>query len=726
MFWITKRSFPLMLFALLVTATVMAPTLTNGWVNWDDEAFVLNNPVVTTLSLENTKEVFTRIDDNGGYTPLVLLSWSANYTVGGFDASAFHSTNLLLHLINVGLVFFLLFWLTGRKEVSVITAILFGIHPTQLEPVAWITARKDLLYGMFYLAGLLAYLKYVDEKTRMSKTWFAATLILFVCSLLSKGMAVTFPIILFLIDYFKGRKNVLKCGLEKVPFLMLSVAFGVIASVGQTEVGAVDDAQNISFFQSFFVACYSLTTYVFKAVIPVNLSAYHPYPFTPSQSIPWFVYAAVVPTGVVVSGTLLSLWKNRNIAFGLMFFLVSVALVLQFFPVGIAIVAERFTYLANIGLFFLLALGTTSLASRFTENKKYVYAGAASYILALSILTFGRTGVWQDSETLWSDVIEKYPTDFLAYNNRASYYSSLNQTDLAIRDYSSALLFHQSSVQSYHDRGILYLRTGDFSNALSDFSSVVSLDSKSGLGFLNRGLVFMNLNRMEEAYNDFSRCIELVPNWPLAHFNRGLLFSQVERFDAALEDLSIAIEQEPNNYNFRIVRAQVLVKLGNVEAAIKEYETCISLNPTNARPHFEVGQIFLEANEHNLAIQAFNTSISLDKNLVGAYINLGLIYLNKNEFEKAENALNRAVFLAPNSHLGLFNRGLVYNQTNRLEKAIADFSSCIVINADYAPAYYWRSRAYQTLGNNKNALQDAAKAKRLGYQVESDSLRELP
>jgi tetratricopeptide (TPR) repeat protein len=706
----------LALLVVLVSLAVMLPTVENGWVNWDDESFVLNNPLVTELSLKNVKEVFSRIDDNGGYTPLVLLSWSANYTIGGFDASGFHVTNLLLHLINIWLVFSLIFLLTGRTDISVITAILFGIHPTQLEPVAWITSRKDLLYAMFYLAGLLAYLKYLGAKSNGAKRWLLLCLVLFVCSLLSKGMAVTFPIVLLLIDYFKTCTNYLKAAVEKVPFILLSVLFGIIASVGQKEVGAIDGMQNISFIKSFFVASYGLMIYVFKAIAPFHLSAYHPYPFIPDQPIPWFVYASVVPSIGIALVALLSIKRNKKITFGILFFLCCIALVLQLFPVGIAIVAERFTYVANIGLFYLVGLGISSIVARYPNEKKYVFAAFSVYIIILAAITFNRTDVWQDSETLWTDVIEKYPNDFLAYNNRALYYASVGNNDLAILDYSSAIDHHGAFLQSFYDRGILYLKQGDLLNALSDFDNVLNLQKNNSNGYLNRGLINMNLDRPENALNDFNRCIELDPANPLAYFNRSIHFSKAGQNANAIKDLSKALEYDPNNFQFTLARAQALMNSGKSQFGISEYEKCISIEPTNAQPHFEVGTFFLNTRQLEMAAKAFTHCMQLDGNLTAAHTNLGLIYLNQDNFILAEEAFNRAIFLDPKNHITLFNRGLVFSRTNRHEKALTDFSASLLLVPDYAEAYYWRSVSHKALSNKEMALKDAQKAKDLNLR----------
>ncbi len=567
-------------FSLAVSFIVMAPNINNDWVNWDDEAFVQNNPLVTDLSIEQVKEVFTSIDnnDNGGYIPLVILSWSIDYTISGHNSNVFHTTNVLLHLANVWLVFAFIYLLTGRIDISVITAILFGIHPTQLEPVAWVSARKDLLYGLFYLAGLITYIKYIRQDRARTKWLFLLCLLFFVGSILSKAMAVTFPITLIIIDFFEKRKDYLSALLEKLPFLILSVVFGLLAMTGQKQAGAVDDIQNISFVESFFVGCYGLVVYVFKAICPIHLSSYHPYPYAPLQDLPWYLYASSIGAALFVITAFVALRMNRKLAFGMLFFLCSIVLVLQFFPVGIAIVAERYTYLANIGLFFLVASGIVAIATHFKAKRNMVYAAVAVYLTILGTITFKRTDVWENSETLWSDVIKKYPNDFLAYNNRARHYASIGQDDLALQDYSSALQFHQASFQTYTDRGFIYLNRGDFENALSDFSSVISIQKNNADAYTNRGLVLLNMKRYEAAVIDFDRSIELNAENPIAYFNRGLAFGFAGNQNQAISDLTQCLYFDSNYapaYYWRSVSYSIMKDKTN---ALKDAKAAMNLN----------------------------------------------------------------------------------------------------------------------------------------------------
>ena len=706
-----------MIICVFVTLVVMAPNMNNDWVNWDDELFILDNPLVDELSSENVKAIFTTLENNGGYTPLVVLSWSLDYFADGYNAQVFHTTNVLLHLLNVCLVFLFIFSLSQRMELAVIVALLFGIHPMQLEAVAWITSRKDLLYGLFYLAGLITYLKYLGVEQEKRRKVYVLCLLFFLGSLLSKGMAVTFPVALLVIDFFKKRKDIKQIILEKVPFLVLSVVIGLIAVSGQQQGGAVDEMQNISFSDSFFVACYGLTMYSIKALIPFGLSSYHPYPYAPGEALPTYMYAALVPALLFVVGVWYAIKKNRFIAFGLLFFLVSIALMLQFFPVGLAIISERFSYIAYIGLFFLVAYAVLKLTDRYGLQRKIVYFGFAGYLAVLGTITFQRSDVWENSETLWSDVIEKYPDNFLAYANRGGYYFSKGELDQALTDYDTALVLHPNSFETLNDRGFLLMQMGDQERAMRDFDKAISINQEFVGAYINRGLIFMNANRYEEAMRDFDYSVQLDSLSSLAFYNRGQLLARVNRVDEALENYSEAIRLDERGTIAVVGRADLYVRLGKSDLAKADYEHCLEIDPDFAYAYFSLGRIYLNEQNLELALSKFERTVELDSTFAPAYINLGLIYLNQKNYPRALEVLNRGLALNPEEPMGYFNRGLVYNFMNNHTRALADLTECINRIPKYGSAYYWRSVVLHSLDRIPEAIVDAEKAERLNFAL---------
>ena len=694
--------------------------MNNDWVNWDDESFVIENQQVTDLSIENIKAIFSSVDENGGYTPLTVFSWALDYSIDGFNPHVFHSTNVLLHLVNVCLVFFFIFLLSGKIGLAVLTTLLFGVHPIQLEAVAWITARKDLLYGLFYLAGLISYLKYVKSQDKSKIRLYLICLLFFIGSLLSKGMAVTFPISLLLIDFYCRRNGIKRVLIEKIPFFMLSVIFGLIAISGQQEVGAIDAVENISFIKTFFMACYGFVMYIAKSIVPYQLSSYHPYPISPNEALPFYIYLFLIPVLAYIGAVFYAIKKNRIIGFSLLFYGCSIILVLQFFPVGVAIVSERFVYLANIGLFFSFAFGIFYFIKKLGMKKQIAYVLVSAYIVILSVITYNRSDVWENSESLWTDVIEKYPEDFIAYSNRGMYYTSIGKTDKAIADYSFSLSLQPGNTQIYHDRGLLYMSKGDLEKALLDMNTVLSLQTDYMDAYINRGLIYLNAGRYQESMKDFNYYVSLVGETNILLFNRGLLYSRVQDNKRALSDFSKVIDSDPGNAIYLVSRGDVYYTIGDFNNAKQDYLRSLEISPERFEANFGIGRIYLNQRNYNKALVEFEQSVKTNKNFAPGYINIGLIYLNQGKYKPALDALNNAISIDSKNPNAYFNRGLVYSFLENPNQAISDYSQSLLLAPDFAEVYYWRSKMFLIQGNKAEAYKDVLEAVKRGHPVDDD------
>ena len=193
---------------LVLTYIAFFPSIKNGFTNWDDNVYVAENSLITKLSGDHVKQIFNTANSvSNNYHPLAILSLALDYKISGYNPKTYHITNLLFHLLNTALVFWFIFLLSGKKvHAATITALFFGIHPMHVESVAWISERKDVLYVFFFMAGLIAYYKYISISGKNKVFLYVFVLLLFLLSVLSKAMAVVFPMVLLLIDYYKGRK----------------------------------------------------------------------------------------------------------------------------------------------------------------------------------------------------------------------------------------------------------------------------------------------------------------------------------------------------------------------------------------------------------------------------------------------------------------------------------------------------------------------------------------
>lgn len=600
--------FLLPLLIIIITAFSFSPALNNELTNWDDETYITQNQLIRSLDLNHLKAIFTApISSN--YHPLTILSLGVNYQVHGVEARGYILTNIVLHLLNTLLVFVFVYLISQRNVlIAFVTALLFGIHPMHVESVAWVSERKDVLYAFFALGGFITYWSYIQSSKKM---WWAATFLLFVASVLSKSAAVVFPVLLLVLDYWAGQKWQVKLILEKLPFFIVALVFGIIAIQTQSEK-AIGDYDHWHIGYRLLFACYGLVMYMVKLLIPIDLSAFYPYPKI-GDSLPIIFYVAPVLVAAFATLVVWSAKWSKVLAFGTLFFLASIALVLQVLPVGEAIMADRYTYLPYIGLFWVIAYGfdffkknilskmpqpnglpnkqqagNTSSTSPFPKKLFFflqkkpvaytVFGLGMLYTVFLSYTTHERTKVWQNSGTLWTDVIEQFPDRIaVAYNNRGNYYRHNQQLEKAMSDYNKALSINPLYYRAYGNRGNLYITQG----------------------------------KLQKALKDCNKVIELAPDSEDAYSNRGAIYSQLQDYDQAMRDYNKALELNPNHTNTYGSRAALQHHLGNYAAAIPDFERFLAVNPTNAQMHYLRGNALHQLQQYQKAIVSYSKAIQL-------------------------------------------------------------------------------------------------------------------
>jgi len=404
----------------IVTFICFQPAAGNHFLKtWDDEVYVTSNKLLNGLNAKNISEIFSFHKDlqklTKNYHPLTTLSLSVNHQVAGLNPQSYYLTNIFIHILNSILVYLLIFLLSERKIwAALFSGLLFGIHPMHVESVAWISERKDVLYAFFFISAMISYYFYI-KKNRMS--FLVLAFLLFLLSVLSKAMAVVFPLVLFLMDLLLARRWSYRVLVEKIPFFIISVFFGLLAVRIQAD-GAITDWQTFTLLQRVMHASYGFLAYLGNFFLPANLSAFYPYPFIDAQGLlPWtFRLAPFVVAGILAGSTALLFMKNRMMKVtgtGLLFFFVTLMLVLQFLSVGKAITADRYTYLPYIGICFIIGSWGTTLV----EQKKIVLrtAGMALWGMMLALTVFSaiqtrhRSAVWHDDFTLWHDALDQYP-----------------------------------------------------------------------------------------------------------------------------------------------------------------------------------------------------------------------------------------------------------------------------------------------------------------------------
>ena len=388
--------------AALSAAYSCWPARSAGFVNWDDGKYAADNPAIRELTAQSALNFFAA-PHLGLYKPLTFLSLALDWRLGGGDPKVFHKTNIALHALNAALVFGLCFLLTDSVPAALLAALAFAAHPMRAESVAWISERKDVLYSFFFLLSSCCWLLWREGR---GKWLYCAALAAFALSLAAKPMGVTLPAALLLFEWMKNRpldKTVLKAS---APFLALAALLAALTLfwVGQSGMGA----EGVPWARRLGFAVYGLWFYFQKALWPSGLCCYYPYPPEHAALPPQYFLA---PLGVAAFA--LSAWKflrgNRTALGGLLFYTLCLLPVLGFFPVGRTVTADRYSYMAQIGLFLACAVLLEQFYRRLAPRRLALLLPLFT-LAALAIfaqLARERCRVWQDSVSLWSDALGK-------------------------------------------------------------------------------------------------------------------------------------------------------------------------------------------------------------------------------------------------------------------------------------------------------------------------------
>lgn len=521
---------------VVLLLAVYGGSLWSAFVFWDDTLLVVGNPAAHGFSWSTIVAAFTTYDPDL-YVPLTILSYQANYAAAGLQPFVYHLTNLLLHAGSTLLVGWIIVQITGKKSVAVLTALLFAVHPVNTEAVVWVSARKDLLSGFFFLLSLGSFLRF---RSGGDWRWYAVSLLAFLFGLLSKVSILGLPFILLLTDWY-ARRSSRRREVLIAPFVLLSVLFGAAALLGK-------DGGSFTFFEKFLVGMKATVFSLWHLAWPFSYSVV--YPFTDAVTLTrpdlW------VPLLLVVGSGLSALFLRKclpSFLFCWAWFLLLIAPSFLTAEKGKDVVStlyltsDRYVYLAAIGVFFGLALAFERLRERSRRSYRLV---TAALILSLSVLAWRQSLVWKDTESLLRHALALYPQSSIAHNNLGVYYDSQGRREDALREYRSAV------------------ENGATSDA-----------------WYNLGVAAVREKRSTEAIDAFTKAIRLRPGHVLALLNLGALLTDAGRVEEAVQHLLAAQKLDPGNITVYLNLGIALEKGGDPLDARRAYERVLLLDPEN-------------------------------------------------------------------------------------------------------------------------------------------------
>ena len=489
---------------VLLTLFVYANSLFGDLLEWDDRQQVSQNLDIRQLDSEHLKKIFSTFY-LGMYQPLATLSFAVENKLFNLQTFWLRFDNLWLHLLNLCLVYWLTKRLFNRRLIALITATLFALFPLQVETVAWVSARSNLLSATFILSSLIAFTFYQKKQT---PSFYSLTLILFFGSLLAKATGLFLPFILLALDYQQKRRFDKKVWLEKIPFFILALIFGWLATTGRVTTSLLPTA-DYYWLAKLFILPYPFIFYLSKLILPINLSPYYGFPVLANGWLPPIFYLSFLLWLIL----LIIVWRwraQRTLVWLAGFYHL---LILPTLPIGnfsAVLAADRYIYLAGLAWWWLFSWLFALALTKFKKAKIYLIAGLLIIVCLLAALSKNQAEIWSDNLSLWRDMVKDNPQSADIYSNAGNAESRRGNLDKALEYYNKALALKPNDAFIYNNiASALAQNNGDKLKAIDYYSQAIKLKSNEALFYYNRGLVEINIKQTKLGCQDLMTADQL-------------------------------------------------------------------------------------------------------------------------------------------------------------------------------------------------------------------------
>jgi tetratricopeptide (TPR) repeat protein len=593
---------------LVLTLVVYWKAFYNGFTNWDDEPYVTENFFIRELNWPTIKYWLTAFH-HGNYHPITMLTYMLDYHFAKLNPLWYHVENVIFHLFNTFLVYLVIWKLFRHKTTAVFSAFVFALHPMHVESVAWISERKDVLFTFFYFLGLNAYLNYIETSEKKQLVW---VYVFFLLSLLSKPAAITFCLVLPLIDYWKGRSFTKPLILEKIPFFIISFIFGIIAIKAQMAAEAIADAQVFTVWQRIMFASYAVLMYLYKFFVPVNQANFHPYPTLDAQgNIPFIFYVAPLLFLILTAGVLFFHKKSRTLVFGYLFFFFNLILVLQLVSVGNAIIAERYTYVPYVGLAAVLGEGLVFVEQNRKKWFKPVVFLTAVWGVFLIYRTYHQIDTWKDALSLWNNQLKVYPDDVFGHNKRGTYLAINKKYEEALKDFQWIAKYYPNNEKALLGIANIYGQLGQPQKALEYYNRILEINPNTFEARVNRAITYSMLKQYDKALEDYAIAAQIKPEDLKIYINRSYTYLETKQYAKAVEDYNRVLQVDKNNVQMYFYRGVVYLNNGNFQKAINDFSTVIQMNPQHKLAYYNRGIAYFKQGKNQKALQDLQTAEKL-------------------------------------------------------------------------------------------------------------------
>ena len=656
---------------VLISAAVIVaywPARHGGFV-LDDDLLLTHNSIIQS---PNGLNRFWFTKEAPDYWPVTNSTLWIEWRLWGLNPTGYHITNLVLHIVDS-----LLVWLVLRRlriPGAFLAALLFAVHPVNVESVAWIAQRKNVLALLFFLLSILWWLKAeqgtrsneneVTEKRRGARAespsagqevfgiWYYLSLVAFILAMLSKGSVAILPVVLLLLAWWQRGHVTWSDGLRCAPFFAVAAVLTLVDIWFQTQ-GSGEIIRDATFWQRLLGAGAVVWFYLAKAVAPINLSFVYPQWDINGGNFLWWL-----PLLAVLAVTVVLVWQRNSsrqkwvlpLLFAWVFFCVALLPVMGFTDVGFmkhSLVADHYQHIAMIAVVALAGAAISSILDRSSSPIRWTAAiSAGVVVVALTILAREQSSLYASPLALYEDTVQKNPASWLAHNNLGNALVDANRKPEALLEFQRTVQLKPDSSVAHNNLGIRLSDAGQWSQAIDQFQQALRLQTNYADAYNNLAMALVSSGRSQEALEQLKQAIKYQPDFAEAHNNLGTIYLNSGRLEDAVEQFQQALNIKTDYFEARNNLALVLAKSGVISQAIEQYQQALRLKPDSAETHSNLGNALAKVGRMDEAIEQYQQALHLRPDYVQAYVNLAMTKAAVGQTGDAISAAQTALELA--------------------------------------------------------------------------------
>ncbi|MBN2272329.1 MAG: tetratricopeptide repeat protein [Sedimentisphaerales bacterium] len=701
--------------------------LRSDFVNIDDTVYVTENPHIKTgLSTENVKWVFS-IGKVAYWHPLTWLSHMLDCQLYGLRPGLHHLTSLALHIANSLLVFLVFKGMTGAVWQSAFVAAVFAFHPVNVDSVAWVAERKNVLSTLFWLLTMWIYAGYV---TKGGARLYLLALGFFTLGLLAKPMLITLPFAMLLLDYWplgrlslkrlpgrSGKSKMLdsrtlhfsRLVWEKLPFFALSFVSVFLSFLSMKRLGITTSTNLIPMKLRLANAAVSYVRYIDKIICPRKLAVFYPYPMDVAI---WRSLGAVLLLACVSFVLIWVLRRRAYLSVGWLWFIGTLFPVIGLVQAGLwPAIADRWAYVPMIGVLIIVAWGAGDLAAKWRLPTSVLILAGGVCLSVLTFCAYRQAGYWRNSRTLFGHALDVTTDNYIAHLNFANTFMKEGKTAEAMAHYAKAVEIHPAFDDAHYNLGVGFslqeayeqaikeyrialnlnpghfnarlrlaealTRTGRLDEAVGQFEKLLQKEPDNVEALNNYALALSQMKRTAQAIELYNKALRIDPDSFEALNNLGTALAEQGRFDDAIAHLEKALRLKPSFTKTYYNLADAVRRAGRLDDAIEYYKQALRIDPEDKAGHFNLGRLLTERKKFNEAGEQFELAIELDGDFAVARYNLGQLLDGRGETDKAIAQFREVLRIYPDDAEMICNLGTLLAKQGRLDEAIAQFQKAL-------------------------------------------------